>query len=99
MQIRGLIPFKSSFDQAITSLYFLRISSSCSSSSSVNAADIITCFVFSGSKKAYFKCLGNSLKVNPSKLVFVSFAFSSLLLDFFYFFVMFSFKFKTVSFK
>ena len=96
MQIEGLIPFKSSIDQAITSLYFLRISSSCCSSSSVNAADIITSFAFSGSKKAYFNCLGNSFEVNPSELVYVSFAFSSLLLDFS---MLFSFKLKIISFK
>ena len=73
MQIEGLIPFKSSIDQAISSLYFLRISRSFYSSSSINAANIITGFAFSGPKKAYFKCLGNSFKVNPSKLVSNSF--------------------------
>ena len=51
MQIKGLIPFKSSIDQAIASLYLLRISSSLCSSSSVNAANIITGFAFSDSKK------------------------------------------------
>ena len=61
-----------------------------------NAAEIITGFNFLGSKKAYFKCLGDSFKVNPSKLVYVSIAFSSLLLDFY---VLLSFKFKTVSFE
>ena len=66
MQLEGLIPCKSSIDQAIASMYFLRISSVCCFSSSVNAADIITCFAFSGSKKADFNCLGNSFKVNPS---------------------------------
>ena len=60
MQIEGLIPFKSFINQAIASLYFLRISSSCCCSSSVNVIDIITGFSFSGSKKTYFKCLGNS---------------------------------------
>ena len=96
MQIKGLIPFKSSIDQAIASLYFMRISNSLCPSSSFNAADIIIGFTFSGSKEAYFKCLGNSFKVNPSKLVFVSVAFSSLLLDFS---ILFSFKLKTASFK
>ena len=96
MQIEGLIPFKSSIDQAIAFLYFLRIFNSFCSSCSVNAADMITGFAFPGSKKAYFKCLGNSFKVNPSELVFVSFASFSLLLVFS---VMFSFKLKTVSFN
>ena len=54
MQIEGLIPFKSSTDQAIASLYFLRISNSFCSLSSINAADIITGFSFFGPKKAYF---------------------------------------------
>ena len=96
MQIEGLIPFKYSIDQAIASLYLLRISNSFCSSRFVNAVEIITGFTFLGFKKAYFKCLGNSFKVNPSELVYVSIAFSSLLLDFF---VLFSFKLKTVSFK
>ena len=82
MQIEGLNPFKSSIDQAIASLYFLRISSSFCSSSSVNVAEITTGFAFSSSKKAYFKYLGNLFNANPSELVFVSLAFSSLLLDF-----------------
>ena len=83
MKIEGLIHFKSSTDQAIASLYFLRISNSFHSSSIVNATDIITCFTFSGPKKAYFKCLGNSFKVNHFNLVSISFAFPSLLLDFY----------------
>ena len=61
-----------------------------------SGCDIITGFIFSGYKKAYFKRLGNSFKVNPSELVFISFDFSSLLLDFS---ILFSFKLKTVSFK
>ena len=96
MQIEGLIPFKSRTDQAIAPLCFLRISTSFFSSSSFNAADIIIGLAFSGSKKAYFKCLGSSFKDNPSKLVYISFAFFSLLLDFF---VLFSFKLKTGSFE
>ena len=96
MQIEGLIPIKYSIDQAIASLYLLGISNSFCSSSSVNAVEIITGFAFLGSKKAYFKCLGNFFKVNPSELVYVSITFSSLLLDFS---VLFSFKLKTVSFK
>ena len=51
MQIEGLIPFNSSIDEAIASLYFLRISNSLCSSFLVNAADIITGFSFSSSKK------------------------------------------------
>ena len=96
MKIEGLIPFKSSTDQAIAPLCFLRISSSFFSSNSFNAANIITGLAFFGSKKAYFKYLGSSFKDNPSKLVYISFAFSSLLLDFS---ILFSFKLKIVSFK
>ena len=96
IQIECLIPFKSSTDQGIAPLYFLRISRGLCSSSSFNAADIITGLAFSSSKKAYFKCLGHSFKVNPYELVSISFAFSSLMLDFS---VLFSFKLKTVSFK
>ena len=96
MQIEELIPFKSSTDQAIAPLYFPRISNSFYSSSSVNVVDKITGFALFGSKKACFKCLGNSFKVNPSKLVSISFVFSSLLLDFS---VLLSFKLKTISFK
>ena len=55
MQIEGMIPFKSSIDQAIASLYFLRVSSSFYSSCLVNVDDIITSLAFFGSKKAYFK--------------------------------------------
>ena len=54
MQMKGLIPFKSSIDQAITSLYFMGVSSSLCSSDSVNLAEIIYGFALSGSKKAYF---------------------------------------------
>ena len=82
MPIEGLIPFKSSIDQVIASLYFLRISNNFYSSSSVNAAEITTCFAFYGSKKTYFKGLGNSFNANPFELVYVSLALSSLLLDF-----------------
>ena len=46
--------------------------------------------------KAYFKYLGNSFNVNPSELVYISFVFSSFLLDFS---ILFSFKLKIVSFK
>ena len=95
-EIKGLILFKSSTDQAIAPLYFLRIFSSFCSSSSFNVNDKITGLAFSCSKKAYFKCLGSSFKYNPYELVSISFAFFSLLLDFS---VLFSFKLKIVSFK
>ena len=52
--MEGPIPFKSSIDYAITSLYFLRVSSSFYSLDSVNVAEIITGFAIFGSKKAYF---------------------------------------------
>ena len=55
MQMQVPIPLRSSNDQAIASLYFLRIFSSFCSSISVNAANMITSFPFYGSKKAYFK--------------------------------------------
>ena len=96
MQIERLIPFKSSIDQEIASLYFLRISNNFCSSSLVNVAEIIIGLAFSGSRKAYFNCPGNSFKVNPSELVYVSFASSSLL---HIFFVLFSFILKNVSFN
>ena len=95
IQIEGPIPFKCSIDQSIACLYFLRISSSFYSSCLVNAADIIIGLDFFSSNKAYFKCSGNSFKVNPSKLVYDSFVFSSLL----HFSGLFSFTLKTVSFK
>ena len=82
MQIEGLIPFKSSINQAIASLYFLRISSSFYSLCSIKSADMITCFDFLAYRKAYFKCLGNSFKINPSELFSTSCAFPSQLLDF-----------------
>ena len=96
MQIQGLIPFKSSIDQAIASLYFLRIYNSFCSSSLVNVVEIILGLAVSNSRKAYSYCLGNSFKVNPSVLVSVSFASSSLL-DIFS--ILFSFILKTVSFN
>ena len=68
----GLIPFKSFIDQAIASLYFLRVSSSFCSFSLVNPAEMINGFPFSGCKKAYFKCSGNSLSIKPSELLFSS---------------------------
>ena len=76
MQIEGLIPFKSSTDQAIAPLYFLRISNSFYSLCSIKSADIITGF-FLASRKAYFKCSGNSFRIKPFELVFTSKTFSS----------------------
>ena len=52
MKIDGLIPFKSFTDQAIASFYFLRISTSFSSLSSVKLAAIITYFDLFAPKKA-----------------------------------------------
>ena len=66
MQIEGLIPFKSSTDQAMTSLYFLRILISLSSFYTVQSAAMITGCALSAPKKAYFICLGNSLRISPS---------------------------------
>ena len=94
MQIEGLIPLRSSIDQAIASLYFLRILSSCCSSILFNAADIITGFSPSGSKKEYFRRLGNSFNINLSALVSCSVALFSLLHEFS---VLFSIKLQTVS--
>ena len=65
MQIDGLILFKSSTNQAIASLYFLRISTSLCSLYSVKSVAIITGFDPSSPKKAYFKCLINSSKLTP----------------------------------
>ena len=44
MQMEGLIPLKFYIDQAIASLYFLKVSSGFYSLNSVNAAEIITGF-------------------------------------------------------
>ena len=46
MQIERLIPFKSSTDQAMNFLYFLRIRSSFCSFSSIKLASMITSFDF-----------------------------------------------------
>ena len=62
MQIEGLIPFKSSTNQAMTSLYFLRISICLCSFSTVKSTSMIICCALSAPKKAYFKCLGNSFR-------------------------------------
>ena len=70
MQIEGLIPFKSSTDQAMTYLYFLRILISFYSFSTVKSATMIIGCAFSAPKNAYLRCLGNSLRINPSELFF-----------------------------
>ena len=77
MQIEGLIPFKSSTNQAITPLYFLRISSNVCSLCSIKLADIIIGLDFSTSRKARFKCSGNSFRIKPSEFVFTFENFSS----------------------
>ena len=82
MQIEGLIPFKSSTDQAMTSLYFLRILINLCSFSIVKSATMITGCALLAHKKAYFRYLGNSVRINPSKLFPTSCPFFSLLLDF-----------------
>ena len=53
MQIEGLIPFKSFTDQAMASLYFLRILISFCSFSTVKLATMITGYALSAPKKAY----------------------------------------------
>ena len=58
MQIDGLIPFKYSTDQAMTSSHFLRILISLCSFSTVKSAVIIKGCAFSTPKKACFRCLG-----------------------------------------
>ena len=77
IQIERLIPLRYSMDQAIVSLYFLRVSSNLCYSSSVSPVAMMTGFLFSCYKKAYFKCSGK-----PSELLFSSTTFSLLLLDF-----------------
>ena len=66
MQIEEVIPFKSSTDQAMTFLYFLRIIIIFYSFSTIKSAAMITGCAISAPKKAYFRCLGNSLRINPS---------------------------------
>ena len=94
MQMEGLVPFKSSIDQTIASLYCLRISSSLCSLCFVKSANMITGLDFFASRKASFKCLGNSFIINRSKLFSTSYAFPSQLLDFS---TLPSFKLSTVS--
>ena len=68
MQIEGLIPFKSFTNQAMTSLYFLRILISFCSFSIVKSAAMITGCSLLAHKKTYFRCLGNSLRISPLEL-------------------------------
>ena len=75
--MEGLIPFKSSIDQLMTPLYFLRISNSFYSLCSVKLVDIITGLDFPALRKAYFKCSGNYFRIKPSELVFTSETFPS----------------------
>ena len=81
MEMEGLIPFKSSTDHAITSLYFLRILISFCSLSLVKSLAMITGLDHSLPRKAYFICLGNFFITKPSKLFSTSYAFFSLLLN------------------
>ena len=70
MQIEGPIPFKSSTDQAMVSLYFLRICSNFFSFSSIKSAAMITGCALSTPKKAYFKCLAFSENLQQFFLFF-----------------------------
>ena len=75
--MEGLIPFKSSIDQAMVPLYFLRISNNFCSLCYVKSTDIITGLDFSASRKAYFKCSDNSFTIKLFELVFTSETFLS----------------------
>ena len=66
MQIEGLSLFKSSIDQAMASLYFLRTLINLWSFSIVKLATMIVGCALLAHKKAYLRCLGNSLRINPS---------------------------------
>ena len=66
MQIDGLVPFKSSIDQAMASLYFLRILISFCSISTIKSVAMIKSYALSAPKKTYLRCLGNSLRIKPS---------------------------------
>ena len=66
MQIEGLIPFKYYTDQAMASLYFLRILINFYSFSSVKSAAMIIGCALSAPKKPYFTCLGSSFIINSS---------------------------------
>ena len=66
IQINGLIPFKSSIDQAMASLCFLRISTTFFFFSTVKFATKISGFDYFSPRNTNFKCLGNSFKISPS---------------------------------
>ena len=68
IQIEGPIPFRSSIDQAIAFLYFLRISSSFCSSSSVNPAEMMTGFAFLVVRKHTSNVQAILLESNPLSL-------------------------------
>ena len=68
MHIEGLIFFKSSIDQAIASLYFLRISNNFCSSSSVNDAEIMTGFAFLVARRHTSNVQAILLESNPLSL-------------------------------
>ena len=70
MQIEGLFPFKSSTDYAMASLYFLRIPINFYSFSTIKSAAMITSCAVLAPKKAYLRCLGNSLRINHLELFF-----------------------------
>ena len=82
MQTERLIPFKSYTNQAMASLYFLRILISFYSFCFIKLAAMIIGCALSTPRKAYFMCLGSSFIINPSELFSTSCSFSSLLLDF-----------------
>ena len=94
MQIEGLIPFKSSTGQGMTSLYFMRIPISLCTFSTIISATMITGCALSALKKAYFICLGNYLRINPLNFFSTSYCISSLLLDFS---ALISFRLSTIS--
>ena len=80
----------------MASLYFLRTMINLCSFSFIKLDAMITGCALSAPKKAYFKCLGNSFKINPSKLFSTSYPFSSLLLNYY---ALISFRLGTVSFN
>ena len=79
MPIDGLVPFKSSIDQAMASLYFLIILISLCSFYTVKSISIMNGCDLSAPKKAYLKCLGNSFRINPFRthFYFLYFLFSA----------------------
>ena len=80
-QIDGLIPFKSSTDQPMASLCFLKIYTTFFSFSVVKFAAIITSLNFSSPRNTNFRCLGNSFRISPFELFSTSYSFTLLLLE------------------